>query len=463
MQFPYGNAALTLLVVSVLTGLGIGIVDVRKATRLDKPDIVFATFAKDHLPAYIPAIEKFEKENHCKVQLQYVDQPTVKGRLQAAMQVGAEVPDMVEILDGTMGTFTSGPLENVGFVDLTEKIKENGLADKLVKSRFGKWSSRGHLYALPHDVHPVMLAYRRDVCEQLGIDVSKLTTWDEFVRVGRQVTKDSDGDGVYDRYMIDLPADGGDALRLLMLQRGARLFDDKGNVCFDDELTAKTVCWYVRQTSGKSKISFPAGWGQNFAKTMQDATCLFFICPDWRTKQIQADVSAVKGKMALMPLPAWEPGGIRTSTWGGTGLAFPKQGKNFDLAWKLAMYLYYDPEQLGPRFLDNYILPPLTSAWTQPQFNEPDPFYSNQRRGMEYIKLAPQVPDEPAHTYAQTALGKLSEAYQNVVLHYEKNGDDGLEEFALAELKRCAERVRVMVDRNVFLRTDDRTSKGAAK
>lgn len=138
MQFPYGNAALSLLIVALLTGLGIGIVDVRKATRSDKPDLVFATFAKDHLPAYIPAIEKFEKENHCKVQLQYVDQPTVKGRLQAAMQVGAEVPDMVEILDGTMGTFTSGPLENVGFVDLTEKIKENGLADKLVKSRFGK-------------------------------------------------------------------------------------------------------------------------------------------------------------------------------------------------------------------------------------------------------------------------------------------------------------------------------------
>lgn len=460
MQFPYGNAALSLLIVALLAGLGLSIVDLRTATQTDKPDLIFATFAKDHVTAYEPAIRKFEKEHNCKVQLQFVDQPTVKGRLQAAMQVGAEVPDMVELLDGTMGTFTSGPLENVGFVDLTEKIKENDLDQQLVKSRFGKWSSRGHLFALPHDVHPVMLAYRRDVVEQLGIDVNTLATWDDFVRVGQQVTKDENGDGVYDRYMIDLPADGGDALRLLMLQRGARLFDENGNVAFDDELTARTVCWYVRQVVGDKKISFPAGWGQNFAKTMQDATCLFYICPDWRTKQIQADVDAVKGKMALMPLPAWTPGGIRTSTWGGTGLAFTKQSKNFDLAWKLAMYLYYDPAQLGPRYADTYILPPLKSAWTQPQFSEPDPFYSNQLRGQEFIKLAEQVPDEPAHTYAQTALAKLSEAFQNVALHYQENGDDGLEEYALAELKRCAERVRVKVDRNVFLRTSSAAEGG---
>ena len=35
-------------------------------------------------------------------------------------------------------------------------------------------------------------------------------------------------------------------------------------------------------------------------------------CPAWA------------GKLALMPLPAWREGGLRTSTWGGTGLAFTK-------------------------------------------------------------------------------------------------------------------------------------------
>lgn len=460
MQFPFGNAALCLLVVSVLSGIGLSL---RSATGPKRPDLVFATFSKEHAAAYRPAIEQFEKENHCTVQLQVVDQRALQNRLQSALQVGAEVPDMVELLSGTMGLFTSGPLENVGFVDLTDRVNNEGLHDQLVQGRFGLWSSRGRLFALPHDVHPITLAYRRDVAEKLGIDVNTLDTWDEFVRVGREITKDYDGDGVVDHYMIDLPADGGDALRLLMLQNGARVFNEAGEVCFDDEKAAEVVCWYVRQTVGPKRIAFPAGWGQNLAKSMQDATCLFYICPDWRTKQFEADVPAVAGKMALMPLPAWEKGGIRTSTWGGTGLAFTKQSKNFELAWKLAMHLYYDPKQLGPRFADTNILPPLTSSWTEPEFARPSSFFGGQKIGQIYIDLAPQVPDEPAHTYMTTALAKLSEAYQNVSLRYQRSGDDGLEAYALAELRRCADQVRRTVNRNVFLRVDDGVAEGVAQ
>ena len=130
---------------------------------------------------------------------------------------------------------------------------------------------------------------------------------------------------------------------------------------------------------------------------MLDGLCLFYICPDWRTNQFQMDVSGVEGKMSLMPLPAWESGGIRTSTWGGTGLAFTKQSKNFDLAWKLAMHLYYDPQQLGPRFAATNILPPLKAAWNQPQFGEPRAFYSGVRLGRVYAQnngdLYALVPD----------------------------------------------------------------------
>jgi arabinosaccharide transport system substrate-binding protein len=451
MQFPYGSAALALLVVAVGSWVAIVVQDLTGATDARRPDLIFATFSKEHAAAYQPAIDAFEKEHGVRVSLQVVDQRALQGRLQSAMQVGAEVPDMCELLDGTMGVFTSGPLESVGFVDLTDRLHDEGLYPKLVESRFGKWSSRGRIFALPHDVHPVMLAYRRDVVKNLGIDVDTLTTWDEFVRVGRQITKDYNGDGVIDHYMMDLPSDGGDALRLLLLQRGARLFDEQGRVAFDDEKAAEVVCWYVRQTVGKDRISFPAGWGQNLAKTMQDATCLFYLCPDWRTMQFAMDVPGLSGQLALMPLPAWEPGGRRTSTWGGTGLAFPKQSKNFDLAWKLAMKLYFDNADLGARFKDTNILPPVKDAWSQPEFDEPDPFFGGQQRGRAYIALADEVPDEPAHTYMTSGIVKLSEAFQNVSIRYQQRGDEGLEAYALAELKRCADQMRTRVARNVFL------------
>jgi arabinosaccharide transport system substrate-binding protein len=462
MQYPYGRAPLAILLIAIVAIGAVLVMASRSGFEGDrKPDLVLATFAREHVDAYKTAIAQFEKIHNVKIQLQLVDQRALQSRLQAAMQVGADVPDMVELLDGTLGYFIKLPTEYVEFHDLTERVHREGLWDRTVNSRFGKWSSNGHIFALPHDVHPVMLTYRRDLVEQLGIDVNKLTTWDEFARVGREVvTKDLDGDGNPDRYMIDLPADGSDALRLMILQRGGGYFNAKGEVAFDDEATLGVVCWYVKQIQGKDRTARACGWGQNLAKSMIDGLCLFYFCPDWRTNSFQQDVPMLAGKLALMPLPAWKEGESRTSCWGGTGMAFPKSCRNFDLAWKLAMYLYYDADQLGPRFAQTNILPPLKDAWTRPEFFEQRPFWSNVALGQAFAQLAPQVPAEVVTAYTGDARAKLNEAFLNTSIYYQKHGDEGLRDYARAELKRCADAVRALVARNVFLRPE---TAGASK
>ena len=260
MEFPYGKAPLAILILAIVAGAYVFVSAAREQSR--RPDIIYATFTKEHAAAYRSVIAPFEAKHGVHVQFQVVEQRALQGRLQSALQVGAAVPDMVELLDGTMGTFSRGPIEGVGFVDLTQRVKSSGLYDQLVTTRFKKWSSRDHIFALPHDVHPVMLAYRRDLVEQLGIDVNKLTTWDEFCRVGREVSKrDDDRNGVPDHYMIDLPTDGGDALRLLLVQHGGNFFNAAGEVTFDSEEAVDVICWYVKQIQGSGRIAFPCGWG----------------------------------------------------------------------------------------------------------------------------------------------------------------------------------------------------------
>jgi arabinosaccharide transport system substrate-binding protein len=453
MRFPYGPAPLAILLLSLITGVGLLLwAPVAHPAGYRAPDLVLATFVPEQAAVYRAALPQFERENHCVVQIELVDQKALKSRLQSALQVGADVPDIVELMYGTIGVFTKGPLDDVCLVDLTDKIKDSGLYDRLVTNRLSKWSSRGHVFALPHDVHPVMLAYRSDLAAQYGIDVSKLTTWDEFSRVGRELVKKTmRPDGVPEHYMIDLPTDGNDELILLLLQHGVGVFDAEGHVSFDCEKALDVVCWYVKQISGPGRISFPCGEGQNFAKAVIDGLCLFYFCPDWRSNRIQIEIPSVAGKMSLMPLPAWSPGEIRTSTWGGCGLAFTKQCRNFDLAWKLAMYLYYDPQQLGPRFAATHILPPLKSAWSRPEYHEADPYYGGLSLGQVYSQLAPQVPEEHDTAYTALANAKLSEAFTNTSIYYQQHGDAGLRQYARAELKRCADRVRLAMSRNIFL------------
>jgi len=451
MSFPYGKAPLALLTVAIVTGAILAATRGRQSAY--EPDLVFMIFAPNHVEAYEEVVAEFEREHGVDVDIQLVSSRALTSRLQAALMTGAPVPDLVEILNGTMGYYTRGPLQDVGFVDLTDRLHDEGLYDRIVESRFSLWSSRGRVFALPHDVHPVMLCYRRDLVEELGIDVSTLTTWDEFARVGREITTDLDGDGNPDRYMLDLNHGGG-MLPTLLLQRGVGLFDADGNVAFDVPEAADVIMWHIRQTRGPGRITFEAGWGQGLTKTMIDGLCLFYFCPDWRTKQFEMDIAALDGKLALMPLPAWEAGARRTSTWGGTGLCITKACRNQELAWALAKKLYFDKDELGARFKASNIIPPFQDAWNLPEFQEQRPFFSNQPVGALFAALAPSTPPDYASPYLSLARTKLSEAFLNAVDRFEKHGEDGLREYTISELKRCADYVRRVSERNVFLREE---------
>jgi arabinosaccharide transport system substrate-binding protein len=451
-KFPYGKAPFWLVVLAVSSTLLLAITRQRKAA--EKPDLIFATFAPPHLASYQKALPAFERLHKVKVSLQLVTLRALETRLQNAMLSGTEVPDMVEIVEGGLGFFTKGPIKDVGFVDLTERVAKENLKEREVESRYSLWSSRGHVFAMPHDVHPVMLIYRADIVESLGIDVSKIETWDDFAAAGRKVTRDHDGDGVVDRYMIDFPAGGGFGLTILLLQRGVGMFDERGHVAFNSALTADTIAWYIHQYYGPERIAYEAGWGQSLLKALSDGLVLFMFAPDWRSFTTQDEVPNLKGKMKLMPLPAWEKGGRRTSTWGGTGLAITKACQHPDLAWELAKFFYLQPGELGHRFANTNIIPPLRGAWDLPEFKRPNPYFSGQPLGSMYAALAPDVPPVWSTPYKRVAESKLGEAFLRSVDHYKQKGEKDLLPYIQSELAEAEAYVQGLMDRNVLAAQD---------
>jgi arabinosaccharide transport system substrate-binding protein len=447
-KFPYGKAPFWLLVIAVASVL-LRIATARRGEL--RPDLVIITHTEAHFEAYRKAIPQFERQHGVKVQLQFTNWASLQSRLQNAVLAGTEVPDLAEVFEGSIGYFTRGPVEDFGVMDLTDRLRAGGLYDRMVQSRFSLWSARGRIYALPHDVHPVMLAYRRDLIEQLGIDVSQLDTWEKFVEVGRRVTRDLNGDGVIDRYMLDLRYDGNWGLSILMLQRGGQFFDAAGNVAFATEDNAELIRWYIQQTRGPHKIAYESGWGQAVAKVMTDGLVLFQWAPDWRSYIFETDVPSLKGKMALMPLPAWRPGGRRTSVWGGSGLMIMKKTKNPELAWELAKFLYFSPAELGKRFLGTNILPVLKDAWNLPEFDLPNPYYSDQPVGRLYAALAPETPPVYSSPVDVVCRRKLDEAFNGSAEYYDAHGEVGLMEHIRQELATAAADVRRMAAREQTL------------
>jgi arabinosaccharide transport system substrate-binding protein len=432
-----------------------------------RPDLVLVTFAKEHTDAYRKAAARFEKATGVRVEVQLTEARALYSRLSAAMETGAEVPDLVEVLDTNMGTFTRGPVGDIGFVDLTDRLRDEGWLGRLVPSRLTLWSSRGRVFAVPHDVHPTMLAYRTDLIAAEGIDVKSLITWPAFSRVGREVVarhRRGQGRGS-DRYMMDLPVNGG-LLVPLLLQRGVNLLDEKLNVTFDSPAAVDVLEWYIRSSvdgagaDGDGRIAFDAGWGQNLAKAINDGLVLFLVCPDWRCKSLEIEMPGLKGRMGLIPMPAWEEGGRRTTVWGGTGLAIPKGGKRQDRAWEFAKYIYLNQAELEERFRDTPILPPVATSWTFAELDRPDEYFSGLPRGRMYAELAPTTPARYVTPFSTLAEGKLTEALVNSTTYYSRSGGAGLRKFIEAELHRTAGQVREQMARNVFLREPETVKEG---
>jgi len=451
-DFPFGKVPFALLVTAVLSSV---LVVITSRAASDRPTLVVAVSARAHAIAYKAALPAFEKKHGVDVEVQLVNYRSLETRMQNAILSGVEIPDLTELPFGTLGFFTRGPRQDIGLMDLTERVEQDQLAERLVQSRFAGWTARGRVYGLPHDVHPVMLTYRRDLMEELGIDVDKIETWDDFVEVGRKVTKDLDGDGVPDRYMMDFHMSGGESLRMLIFQRGGAIFDADGGVVFDSEVVANTIEWYIDQVYGPQRIAFEAGWGQTQMKAMTDGLILFYWTPDWRSYNFTAEGPHLKGKLAVMPVPAWEKGGRRTTTWGGTGVTIAASTKHPELAWELAKYLYFERSQLGKRFLETNIIPPNKDAWDLPEFNQPNEHFSGQKLGKLYAELAADVPPVYISPLQRVGEAKLEEAFSGSLEYYREHGKDGLKEVIRGELKDSAQYVRQALARQSRLLSDD--------
>src|SRR5262245_19570372 len=215
-SFPFGAAAFWMLVLSLLSGLWLGAHPIPPKTAT----LTYWTFANTHYDAYLQAAPSFEAAHPgVKVDVQLVSGEAVTSRLQAAFWADLDVPDLVEVEIGSAGSFFRGPLADVGFVDLTERIHRAGLWERMVRARFAPYTRRGRIFGLPHDVHPVQLAYRRDLFDRWGLDARQIRTWDDFIRIGRRLMIPNK------RYMIELSDSNSSNLEMFLFQRDGGYFD----------------------------------------------------------------------------------------------------------------------------------------------------------------------------------------------------------------------------------------------
>ena len=421
------------------------------------------TFARLHKQMYEPIVAEWPERSRPEIALlsfQALEQRMLQGFL-------AESPtaDLIEAERRIAARAFMGPVESVGFVDLTDRLKSEGLLEQINTPSFSPWSSRGRIFGLPHDVHPVMLGYRADLVEAAGIDVSKIETWDDFARVMSPLMGEKGKDGKPKRYLLNLWDDKEDFIEVLLLQAGGGFFDENERVQIATPTNALVISTIVSWCRGPGRIAadapdFTASGNQLKAEGYIVAD--FF--PDWMCNVWKNEIPQLAGKMKVMPMPAWTKGGRRTSVWGGTMLGISKTAPNQTGLWEVAKRLYLSPELAKTLYKEGDIITPVRSFWSDPVFDEPDAYFSGQKKGRAYIDLAPDVPPRTSSPYNLLAKLRVQTATIALGAYAESSGKFRPEELgsrAMELLKEAEDQVRREIERNVFLA--DPAAKPAAR
>lgn len=439
-------------------------------SKAEAAGTTFWLYAGAHHRMYVPIMAKWNAEaasDADRVQMKLMSYPALERRMLAAFYAGTPSAELIEVERKIAGNAFKGPLDRVGFIDLTDRLNAEGIlgtgprgAGGAVNApSFGPWTSRGRIFGLPHDVHPVLLGYRADLVEAAGIDVSTIETWDDFFRVMKPLQKDLDGDGVLDRYALNMWPNSSDQLEVLILQAGGAFFDEDDRCVVASEVNAEVLSSVAWWCVGPDPVAADAP-NFNLAGNQKkaDGYVIASMFPDWMCDIWRHEIPQLSGKMKLMPLPAWTKGGLRTSVWGGTMVGIPraavKSEADFERLWAFAKKLYLSKELARELWRSGSIISPVREHWSDPAYDEPQPYFSGQATGRTYINHATMIPARSSSPYNTIAMERVQTALEAVAKELGANKKmtrDEVRARAARYLKIAQRDVETQISRNVFL------------
>ncbi|KXU35940.1 hypothetical protein AXK11_05300 [Cephaloticoccus primus] len=447
---PSGRALI--LVIAIATSLAVALLPEERREGLP-----FWTMRLNHYTAYVPSVAEWNRQHPEKrIDMQMIQQSAFERRMLSGFLTGTPVADLLEVSSVVSPKAFLGPLDQVGFYDMTDRLHTEGIYEKINEASFAPYTSRGRIFGIPHDVHPVLLAYRADIVEAAGIDVREIETWDDYFRVMRPLMADHDGDGRPDRYSLEFSEIRAAEIVMLMLQNGGEIFDEHGAPIFANERNAHVLATLATWVTGPGRSTVELGGTASASAHRQrlDGAAIGWIAPDWLLGMWKIENPGLSGKLKVMPLPAWERGGRRVSVAQGCMIGISKTSSQIDLAWEVALHLYTSAEVAESLYKTNCIISPVKPLWDEPFYDEPDPFFRGQAVGRLYIDHAPQIPirtSSPYTTSAEQYIGIAAMALRDYAEQHAIYDAEALKPEALRLLAKGQAELTRLMSRNLLL------------
>lgn len=267
---------------------------------------------------------------------------------------------------------------------------------------------QGRVYGLPLYPDVILLFYNEKMMKEAGQPIPK--TFDEFERVSKSFIKDSDKDGVVDKWGSVLNLKGGDwsimnNLALFMFMNKTDFFwgqiaadrpvskDDPKymHALLDDTKAIEAFSYLVKLY--KDQVFMPGSINFSYFEAMETfatgkvPTYLGFAD---QAPMIVGPDSLVKDDVRVAPVPTWK--GVRRSFTGGWGASISSKAQHPEAAYTFLRYFYGNSN--NQKVLSKYgQTPSRASVLFDPELQKEFVWYAGMGEMLKYVKPLPLIPE----------------------------------------------------------------------
>ncbi len=375
----------------------------------------------DSLNTMIP---EFNKEYpDIKVVVEQYPVNEVQDKMIHAITTGGEMPDVI----AAEGTIAKQYIVMGGLLDITEKALP--YYDDFVEYKWPEVSDNDRIYGLPWDAGPVGVFYRRDVFEREEIDPATIETWDDFIEVGKQITKDTDGDGEVDQYMITLSSknDAVDLFEMLVQQQGGSFVNSNGEATLNNDISINALNLMKRMKDDGITVNLGYFTPEFYDELKRDNVAVY-VQAVWFGGLIKSIAPDTTGLWGVFPMPAFEEGGARSSTNGGSNFAVTSQTEHPEESWKLIEFLTTKASSQLKMYKEHNTFPALKSTYTDELFEESEEFYGDQATRSMFVETQEKLPPNWIYSAEHTDIGHILDTEISTFLSGEKTAEEMLED-----------------------------------
>jgi arabinosaccharide transport system substrate-binding protein len=309
-------------------------------------------------------------------------------KLLAALASGRGAPDIAEVEIGRFSQFIKG--DRVPFVPLNDRIGAE-IENIYKPAASDPWTWGGSIYGLGNELNAVVLTYRKDIVDGLGVE-TPFQTWDQIIAAGQQIVADGETKtfAMHDIHF-------GDWFQMSQAA-GTSLFDAEGNYQGDNPLSVAALQFvhdlvWVQKVAGiapadaQNDFFGPAYWAAFKANKF---TMLWG--PPWHLGNLMSNVPEQSGLWTVQRLPTGLGESRPTANFGGTGQCITEQTENADICWDLiaAGNLTADGNLFD--FKARTVYPAYIPTYERPELQEPSAYFGGAKIAELYASVAPDLP-----------------------------------------------------------------------